>query len=58
VGALIGGGFVLLVGLYLTFFADAGGDMRVFGWILVVVGAIGLILWAVLPPMRRPRRRS
>ncbi len=55
-GAVIGGGLAVLVGLYLVVFADAGDDMRIFGWVLVVVGTTGLILWAVLPPMRRPRR--
>ncbi len=54
--AVLASGFALLVGLYLAIFADVGGDMRLFGWLLVIVGAIGLILRSVLASVRRPGR--
>jgi hypothetical protein len=48
---------VLAIGLFLAFFADASGDMRVFGWVLVGVGALGLVLRSMFRTAGRGRSR-
>ncbi len=44
---------VLLGGVYLALFASASGDVRSFGWILAVLGLLGIALWTALPQARR-----
>ena len=52
--ATIGTVAVILIGLYLVGTADTS-DMRFFGWVLIVVGILGLLVQSVLP--RSGRRR-
>jgi NitT/TauT family transport system permease protein len=52
----VAGVFAALVGLYVALFADVPGDMRAFGWLLLVVGVAGVIVGAVLPNRRRAGR--
>ena len=44
---------VLLAGFFVILFAGASSQMRVFGWVLVVVGVLGVIGAALA--RRRPR---
>ena len=39
---LVMSGLVLLAGLFVALVADASPEMRVFGWVLAVIGALGL----------------
>jgi len=53
--ATIGTVIVILLGLFLVSSDDIAPDMQFFGWILVVIGAFGLLVQLVLP--RSGRRR-
>jgi hypothetical protein len=44
---------VLLAGLFVALVADAPADLRVFGWVLVAVGLLGVAVAAL--SRRRPR---
>jgi hypothetical protein len=46
-------GIVITAGLYLVLFADASAEFRIFGWVLVVIGVLGLLGGALM--RRRPR---
>jgi hypothetical protein len=35
---------LIVAGLYLALIADAGGDVRTFGWVVVGFGVLGLAL--------------
>ena len=50
---LVLSGLVVLAGLFVALVADASPDLRAFGWVLVVVGALGLVAATLL--RRRPR---
>jgi hypothetical protein len=39
---------VLLAGLYVALIAGSTSDVRVFGWVLVVVGVIGVGVGALM----------
>jgi hypothetical protein len=54
---LVMSAFVLAIGLFLALLADASGEMRVFGWVLVAVGGLGLVLRSVLRSAGRGRSR-
>lgn len=47
-------GIVLVAGLYVALVADTSSEIRVFGWVLVAIGGLGLLTAAVL--RRRPWR--
>jgi drug/metabolite transporter (DMT)-like permease len=46
---------LVLIGLYLAVIAGPAADMRLFGWVLVVVGVLGLVVATVLPRRRHDR---
>jgi hypothetical protein len=57
----ISGTFVLISGLVIALLLDLGpnaADYRLFGWILVVIGLIGILSKPLLEQLRRqyPRR--
>jgi hypothetical protein len=35
---------LIVIGLWLALLVDKAGDMRIFGWVVVGVGVLGLIL--------------
>jgi hypothetical protein len=50
---LVMSGLVLLAGLYVVVFADTSPNIRLFGWVLVAVGLLGLASTAILRRLRR-----
>jgi uncharacterized membrane protein len=50
---------VLASGLYVALLADDAGELRVFGWMLVAIGLLGLLLrwWMVRVASDRDDRR-
>ncbi len=46
-----------LVGLMLALVWGAGTEFTVFGWLLAVLGAVGVAVWVLLPQPSRYRRR-
>jgi hypothetical protein len=46
-------GIVIAAGLFLALFADASPEFRLFGWVLVGIGVLGLLGAALM--RRRPR---
>jgi hypothetical protein len=48
---------VVVIGLLLALVYDAAGDMRVFGWVLVVIGLLGLVARSWLAHQRRDGQR-
>jgi hypothetical protein len=46
-------GLVLVSGLYLAVIADVSPEFRIFGWVLVLIGVLGLVAAALM--RRRPR---
>ena len=48
--------FLVLAGLWLALFADTSGRMELFGWVLVLIGALGLLARSALAGRRRPCR--
>jgi len=51
---------VLVSGLYVALLADDAGELRVFGWMLVAIGLLGLLLrwWMVRVTSDRDDRRN
>jgi hypothetical protein len=49
---LVASGVVVVAGLFVALVADAPPDLRLFGWVLVAIGAIGVAASAV--SRRRP----
>lgn len=50
--ALVASVFVLVAGLYLALFAHAAHDFALFGWVLVVIGGLGLVARLILAGRR------
>jgi len=48
---------VILIGLFLVTVEDTTADMRVYGWVLVAVGALGVILRLIISRRRPPEPR-
>ena len=44
---LVMSGLVVVAGLFVALVADATSDLRLFGWVLVAIGAIGVAASAV-----------
>jgi hypothetical protein len=40
------------IGLYVSLFADTSSDMRLFGWVVAVIGVLGVVVAVVLPRRR------
>jgi hypothetical protein len=45
---------LVAIGLFLALIADTSGGMRIFGWVLVLVGILGLVIRSVLRRMSSP----
>jgi hypothetical protein len=46
---------LVLIGLYLAVLTDSQSDTRLFGWVIVLLGFVGLVLSVVLPRRRQDR---
>ena len=46
--------FVLGAGLWLALVADASGGIRLFGWVLVLIGLAGVVARPMLARRRSP----
>ena len=57
---LVASTVVLAMGLYVALLADDAGELRVFGWVLVAIGLLGLLLrwWMVRVTSDRDDRRN
>jgi len=57
---LVASTVVLAMGLYVALLADDAGELRVFGWMLVAIGLLGLLLrwWMVRVTSDRDDRRN
>jgi hypothetical protein len=40
---------LVVIGLIIGLFVDVAADMRIFGWVLVGVGALGLLVRSLTP---------
>jgi hypothetical protein len=49
---------VIVIGLLLGFFLRASGEMRIFGWILVGVGVLGLVARSWIARLRDDQSRQ
>jgi hypothetical protein len=47
--AIIGTVVVIVLGLYLVRSGEVPADMRLFGWLLLFIGVIGLLVTLALP---------
>jgi hypothetical protein len=51
---------LILAGLYLALVADLdeGSDMRIFGWVIVAAGVLGVVASIVFPRLGRSRDQT
>ena len=56
---LVASTVVLAIGLYVALLADDAGELRVFGWVLVAIGLLGLLVrwWMARVASERDDRR-
>jgi membrane protein DedA with SNARE-associated domain len=47
---------VILLGLALALVLDTGNDLRIFGWLVVVIGVLGLLSRWVISAQENKRR--
>jgi uncharacterized membrane protein YfcA len=47
--------FLIVVGAYLGLFVDSG-EMRIFGWLVAVIGVFGLVSRSVITRLRQDRQ--